>query len=438
VDGSSIEELELVLGAIDGFEDLAVELQTRLVGVPAISPESGGTGELAKFESFQQALSELIVLDAVERIDAHDPRAEGGVRPNLVGVWSAAPVRETIGQETFAPETPGRTLPRTFWLIAHLDVVPARQEEGWDHDPFTLARRGRQLHGRGAEDDHQGVCSILLAIKALQVLDRRPACDIGVIFVSDEETGNEFGLEFVQATRPELVSSRDVVWLPDGGTPDGAQVQVADKSLLMLRLRIHAPRARSFRPDQGVNCARVAAHLTVRLEELHRIHDRVDSLFRPSTCTFEPMHWEPVETEWGSLPDEEIFHLDCRLLPGVDHNAVVRSVRRIAREEARRWNVAIEVEIVHAEDVPPPCSLDPALTEIACRAVRRAHGVEGEAIGVGIVAFAQEMRKRGIPVIVHQRIDGMAHEVNEYCNLDNLLGDAKVLAMTLHEYLFRD
>ena len=60
------------------------------------------------------------------------------------------------------------------------------------------------------------------------------------------------------------------------------------------------------------------------------------------------------------------------------------------------------------------------------------------AIGVGIVAFAQEMRKRGIPVIVHQRIDGMAHEVNEYCNLDNLLGDAKVLAMTLHEYLFRD
>jgi succinyl-diaminopimelate desuccinylase len=40
-------------------------------------------------------------------------------------------------------------------------------------------------------------------------------------------------------------------------------------------------------------------------------------------------------------------------------------------------------------------------------------------------------RRAGYPAVVYSKIDESAHQPDEYCILDNLIGDAKVFALTL-------
>jgi succinyl-diaminopimelate desuccinylase len=42
---------------------------------------------------------------------------------------------------------------------------------------------------------------------------------------------------------------------------------------------------------------------------------------------------------------------------------------------------------------------------------------------------AAVFRQLGLPAAVYARIDESAHQPNEYCLLDNLIGDAKVFAL---------
>ncbi|MCL2319020.1 MAG: M20 family metallo-hydrolase, partial [Treponema sp.] len=72
-----------IFSFIDSSVDLAVELETELCKRPAISPESGGEGELDKCV-FLEGWLKARGITRLERYDAPDPRAKGGVRPNLV------------------------------------------------------------------------------------------------------------------------------------------------------------------------------------------------------------------------------------------------------------------------------------------------------------------------------------------------------------------
>ena len=96
---------EKIFRFIDNSAGLAIELETALTGIPAVSPDSGGEGELDKclfLESWLRAQG----IDQLERYDAPDSRAKGGVRPSL------------------AATIPGRADTSRLWIMSHIDVVP--------------------------------------------------------------------------------------------------------------------------------------------------------------------------------------------------------------------------------------------------------------------------------------------------------------------------
>ncbi len=68
---------------IDSAIPLAVELETGLTRHPAISPESGGEGELDKCLFLENWLKAQGITN-LERYDAPDKSAKGGIRPNLI------------------------------------------------------------------------------------------------------------------------------------------------------------------------------------------------------------------------------------------------------------------------------------------------------------------------------------------------------------------
>lgn len=52
-------------------------------------------------------------------------------------------------------------------IIGHLDIVPAKMEDGWTSSPFEATVRGGKLYGRGTIDDKGPVIASLFAMKAV-------------------------------------------------------------------------------------------------------------------------------------------------------------------------------------------------------------------------------------------------------------------------------
>jgi cysteinylglycine-S-conjugate dipeptidase len=94
------------------------------------------------------------------------------------------------------PAPPGAP---TILLYAHYDVQPARQEDGWDRDPWTPVEKDGRLYGRGSADNKSG---ILIIAAALKIFDGRPPVGVKVIVEGEEETAGH--LEAFVPAHPEL------------------------------------------------------------------------------------------------------------------------------------------------------------------------------------------------------------------------------------------
>ena len=176
-----MKERERIFSCIDEALPLAVELETELTKRPAVSPDSGGEGELDKCVFLENWLRERGITQ-LERYDAPDSRAKGGVRPNLIA---------TIPGDDVAHNS-------RLWIMSHIDVVPPGEMSLWHSDPWTVVRSddgplGPRLIWRGVEDNQQGLTSSVLAALAFVRLSLRPARTVKLLFAADEEMGSGYG-----------------------------------------------------------------------------------------------------------------------------------------------------------------------------------------------------------------------------------------------------
>ena len=80
-----------------------------------------------------------------------------------------------------------------------------------------------------------------------------------------------------------------------------------------------------------------------------------------------------------------------------------------------------------APAAPPTSARAPVVTAIR-RAVKDVYGAQAKARGIGGGTVAAVFRRAGYEAAVWSKIDETAHQPNEYCHIDNLVGDAKVFA----------
>ena len=272
-------------------------------------------------------------------------------------------------------------------LLAHVDVVPAKEEE-WTVDPFGGEIRDGYLYGRGTIDmKAQAICQ-LFAFIDLAKQGLTPKRDIIFLATSDEEVGGSFGVAYMLDKVPELKKASFV--LSEGGSlieENGsihAQVSVTEKKLAQFIVKATGTGGHGSMPhrdnanEKVIRAAQkivsykwpmkataiASAHLEGMLaghsidgEKFHSLKEALRSRKWKEYLEKNEM-WNAVLRNTATLtimrggdkvnviPAESEAHFDARLLPTESHDNFFAKIRRLAGDE-------VEVERIGADIAEP-------------------------------------------------------------------------------------
>ncbi|MBU1230840.1 MAG: M20 family metallo-hydrolase [Proteobacteria bacterium] len=399
---------------IEAQSQTVIDLQRALVGIPALGPMNGGPGEKDKTEFLKGYLKEM-GFSTVRELRAPDPAVPCGYRPNLAAI------------------VPGRNSAKTLWIISHTDIVPPGDLELWDSDPYALKVDGDIIIGRGVEDNHQGIVCSLLVAKALLDQGLTPPMNYGVLLVADEETGSKYGLDYVVRHHAELFGPEDLFLVPDFGEPKSEMIDIAEKSMLWLKVVVEGKQCHASTPEAGINSLLAASALIVQIPKLHQVFDRQDPLFNPPHSTFQPTKKEANVENINTIPGRDVFYVDCRVMPGYDLGEVLGAIKGYGSQVEREHGVRISYEFVQREQAAPPTPADSEVVTRLVRSVRSVFGNQPRLMGIGGGTVAAYLRRAGHKAAVWGTLMHNAHQPNERSSIGNSIKDAKVMAAMLFD-----
>lgn len=399
---------EKITRRINSFRNEMIDMQIKLCAIPAIAPASGGEGERKKADVLLEFIKANSFRD-IHVIKAPDLDAPDGYRPNILAVFE------------------GKNTSKTIWIMTHMDVVPPGDLSQWSGDPFKAWVEGGKIYGRGVEDNQQDMVASLFAVKASREENLKPNYNVGIVLVADEETGSGKGIDYV-LKNSNAFQKHDLIIVPDAGNKNGTLIEIAEKSILWLKFTTIGKQAHGSTPQKGINSFKAACFLVTELNRLYDIFPDRDPLFEPPISTFEPTKKEPNVPNINTIPGEDIFYMDSRLLPKYSIEEVEERIREIIHTTESQFKVTITFEEQQMARAAPSTSARAPVVSALKLAVKDIYKEEGEARGIGGGTVAAIFRRAGFEAACWSRIDETAHQPNEYCLVDNMMGDAKVFA----------
>jgi len=397
--------LSLALQNVSNSRQEMTQFMVDMLKIKAVNPDDGGNGEYQRAIFVQKWLESRGA--KVSRFDFADSRVSEGVRINL----------------TTLIEGTDRT--KTLWFAAHLDTVPEGARELWNTDPFNPVVKDGKIFGRGSEDNGQAVVSTLFAFNALKNLQTKPTFNVGFAYVSDEETGSKYGV--IPMVERGVFKPQDMAIVPDTGCKDGSEIEVAEKSILWLKITTKGKQVHGALPSKGLNAHRIGMKFALQVDELlHSKYSESDQLFDPPVSTFEPTKHELNVDNINTVPGLDVQYFDCRILTRYRLEAVMKDIENLKSKMEKETGARIELTPIQFEENVDPTPINSAIVQRLSRALKDLRGINGKPIGIGGGTVGLYFRRNGINTAVWSTLDDMAHQPNEYCKIDNLVNDAKV------------
>jgi len=300
----------------------------------------------------------------------------------------------------------------------HLDTVPAGSN--WkDLSPFGAVLRNGRIYGRGASDDKGNLAVLLEVVKSL--VEERHILSYNFILAAtaDEESGSKFGLIPLLdkgILRPKACLILDA---------DEFKIVVVQKGLIHLKVKLKGKSAHGAYPWQGVNAIDLALKTLSKIKSHQFVYKRNPYLHPPTVNIGKISGGDKV----NMVADWCEFELDLRFLPGMFSQDIIRQIRKIVKNYAKKFAIQILA-------VQPPTQIDthhPLVDYLkeamfACKIKPRISGSEGATV----ITFFEN---RNIPCVATGfSCSGCAHSSNEYIKVDYLYKGAKVLERFLKNF----
>ncbi|HTA66321.1 MAG TPA: M20/M25/M40 family metallo-hydrolase [Xanthomonadaceae bacterium] len=151
-------------------------------------------------------------------------------------------------------------------VFAHLDVVEALRSD-WHYDPFKLTEDGGYFYGRGTIDIKGAAVGLVSALLRMHAEHFVPRGDYILALTAGEEDGEDNGIQWLLAHRPELIKAAYGLNQDDSGpaTRNGKAyvltVETAEKIYLSYTLTAHNPGGHSSQPTPDNAIYRLAQAL---------------------------------------------------------------------------------------------------------------------------------------------------------------------------------
>ena len=386
-----------------------IDTLMKLIGTPAVGPENGGDGEFKKAELLREILWDFD-FNEINQCDAEDPRVTSGKRPNLITYYR------------------GKVDSPKLWIVTHLDVVPAEEGQWKITRPFEPKLKDDKVYGRGSLDNGQSLVASIFAILALKQLSITPKRTVALAFVADEEYGSTLGIKHLISKG--LFNKRDLVVVPDSGEPDGAFIEVAEKSILWFKVVTVGKQTHGSTPNRGLNAHRIGMQFSLALDKLlHEKYNNKDEQFNVSNSTFEPTRKDKNVEAINIVPGEDVVYFDCRVLPQYNIKDVLSDIRKAAKEFEQKNGATIRIEVIQAQQAPPAVDPNSEVVTLLKKAIKKVRGLDAQVGGIGGGTCAAFFRKAGIAAVVWSTEEEVTHQPDEYAKVQNMIDDAKVFAL---------
>jgi acetylornithine deacetylase len=306
-------------------------------------------------------------------------------------------------------------------MQGHVDVVPTGPSDMWATPAFAPVIKEGRLYGRGANDMKSGVCAMIFALDALRTAGYRPASDIYVQTVTEEEcTGNGALSTLARGYRA------DACLIPE---PTDLRILRGTIGVMWFRLRIRGRPVHVSQSEAGTN-AILSAYTLIEALRSHtrKLNERVKNHPWFSRIA-DPIKFNPGKIaggDWASSTPAWCV-VDCRIavLPGMalgDFRDELRGViMAAAREDA--FLAHDPPEIIWNGFQADPYVLEPGSDfENAVRAAhRRAHGDEpGEVILPAVTDGRFYGRYYDIPSLSYGASGTGSHGFDESVDLNSI------------------
>ncbi|KAF1380931.1 hypothetical protein PFLUV_G00169190 [Perca fluviatilis] len=192
--------LTALFNYVDENQDLYVQRLAKWVGVQSVSAWPEKRGEIKKM--MEMAAKDIEKLGGtVEMVDIGKQKLPCGEEIPLPPI-----ILGSLGSD------PGK---KTVCIYGHLDVQPAKIDDGWDTEPFTLVEKDGKLYGRGSTDDKGPVLAWFNCIEAYQKIQQELPINIKFCFEGMEESGSEGLDELVFSQKDSFLKDVDYICISD-------------------------------------------------------------------------------------------------------------------------------------------------------------------------------------------------------------------------------
>ncbi|UFJ43296.1 peptidase [Brevibacillus humidisoli] len=399
----------------------AIALLQEWVQEPSVQGDERSIQEkVAKQLAAMGLKVDLWVMEGAELINHPyfvSPRTTFANSPNVVGVWS------------------GTGGGRSLILNGHVDVVPAGDEQQWQHHPFSGSVIDGKLYGRGATDMKGGNLASLLAIQTLQALGVRLKGDVIYESVVEEESGGAGTLATI------LRGYRaDAALVPE---PTNLKIFPKQQGSMWFRLSIKGRSAHGGTRYQGVSAIEKSMQVLQAINRLEK--QRNERISDPLYATLpipipinvgviEGGKWPSsvadlvkMEGRMGVAPGEEMEHAKAEM---------EQALKQLAEQDDWFRDHPVELEWFGARWVPGAVEEDHPLMQMLQESYQQVMGnapvIEASPWGTdgGLLT-----RLANTPAIVFgPGVTQVAHYPNEYIELDAVFQCAEIFALTMMKW----
>jgi succinyl-diaminopimelate desuccinylase len=405
------------VAAVDAARDEIVDYTRALVRLPTVNPPGDGYGDCARF-----------IGDDLERrgFGVEYIAAEG--RPEHT---RRHPRLNVVGTRRGGPG-------KVVHLNGHFDVVPAGG--GWTVDPFAAVVRDGRIYGRGVCDMKAGIAAAVFAAEAIARARVPLPGTIEISGTVDEESGGFAGVAYL-AERGRIAAGRtDFVIIPEPLNVD--RICVGHRGVYWGEVTARGRIAHGSMPFLGASAIDGMGRLlqAVREELLPRLAARqtavpvVPAGARQATINVNGIDGgQPVDgIQTPCVADLCRLVLDRRFLLEEGFDAARSEIEALVRRAADASpGVTFELRdlmIVHPTRTPDDSPVIGALQRSIARVIGRPPAIVASP---GTYDHKHVARIANVPHCVAYGPGELelAHQPDESCAIDDLIGATKVLAL---------